>query len=322
MRLMIILIIMAIMQVSLSGKSEEVLPAPGAARLSVKINEIVEVHNQRKVRLYDIVELENATKEQVQEFKDTVIEDQFLQNEFQTRLSTLVRDYKNLFRGAQLKIPDVIKVKKVEGGNSSILSRQHIARDINNHIRLICGDCETHLSHLNLPNFQVMDDTEIQIDFSNLSLKTNFLSPLTISDRYGVRSYWLSGQLRIEKPTYILNKNLAMGSAITEGDIMLVRKELSNSMNALFDKSKIIGAKLSRTLQQGSSIRAEDLRKEYAIQRGQTVKVVSTTEQFELSVQAIAEQNASIGENIKLKNPLTKKDLVGVVKEKGVVEIQ
>lgn len=319
MRLMIILIIMAIMQVSLSGKSED---SAGSARLNVKIGENVEVHNQRKVRLYDIVELENATKEQVQEFKNVILEEQFLQNEFQIRRSTLVHDYKNLFRGAQLKIPDVINVKKAQGSNSAILSRQHIARDINNHMRLICGDCETHLSHLTLPNFQVTDDTEIQIDFSNLSLKTNFLSPLTISDRHGVRSYWLSGQIRIEKPTFILNKNLALGSTITDNDIMLIKKEWSNSINAISDKSKIVDAKLSRSLQQGSLIRPEDLRKEFAIQRGQTVKVVSTTDQFELSVQAIAEQNASIGESVKLKNLLTKKDLVGVVKEKGLVEIQ
>lgn len=62
MKLVIALIILSILQLSFVAKAQD-------SRLQVKINEQVEVHNQKKISLYDIVELENVNSTQLNEFK-------------------------------------------------------------------------------------------------------------------------------------------------------------------------------------------------------------------------------------------------------------
>lgn len=47
--------------------------------------------------------------------KNAIVENQFLQNEFQLLSTSLVRDHRALFRSAQLSLPEVIKVKKTSG---------------------------------------------------------------------------------------------------------------------------------------------------------------------------------------------------------------
>lgn len=315
MKLMVVLITLAILQLSFLAKASD-------SRLFIKIDENVEVHNQKKLSLYDIVELENVSKAQIEEFKSITLEEQFLQDQFQISSASLIREHRQLFRGAQLNLPNTIKIKKVNGKNSSALSKKQIQRDLFNHLRLQCSDCQLTLSVLTLPAFQMIDESEVRIDFADINLKSNFLSQIIVSDRHGIRSFWLSGQVKIERPTLVLNKNLNAGSRIKDEDLHTVVKDISSSMFALKDKNKIVDSVLQRTLSQGSAIQSNDLKVEFAVQRGQTVKLISTTAEFELSIQAIAEQNGAVGDNIKLKNTNTKKDLLGVVKEKGVVELQ
>lgn len=315
MKLVIALIILSILQLSFIAKSQD-------GRLQVKINEQVEVHNQKKLSLYDIVELENANSTQLNGFKNAIVENQFLQNEFQLLSTSLVRDHRDLFRSAQLSLPEVIKVKKTSGKNSEILSQEQIKRDIRNQIKSLCKECDVTLTQLTVPQFQVIDESEVKVDFSNLTLKNTFLSPITVSDKHGLRQFWLSGQLKIERPVYVLKRSLNAGQILKDEDLILSKKESVTSQVAIDNKDQLVNARLIRSLQKGSVIKSSDLKMQYAIQRGESVKVVSQNEDFELSIEAISEQNGLVGEVVKLKNPNSRKELTGVVTAKGVVELQ
>src|SRR5690606_13249839 len=65
-----------------------------------------------------------------------------------------------------------------------------------------------------------------------------------------------------------------------------------------------------------------DLRKSFAVQRGQTVRVTSGGEMFEVTTRMKAEESGAVGDSIRVKNLETKKVLSARVISQGAVRIE
>jgi flagella basal body P-ring formation protein FlgA len=65
-----------------------------------------------------------------------------------------------------------------------------------------------------------------------------------------------------------------------------------------------------------------DLKREPAAHRGQVVRALVGDQDFEISINASAEENGFIGDLIKVKNLETQKMMSGIVIDKGVVKVQ
>jgi flagella basal body P-ring formation protein FlgA len=116
-------------------------------------------------------------------------------------------------------------------------------------------------------------------------------------------------------------KPLAQGQIVDSTDIVELQGDLAALPSGIItDPSQAVGRTLAVSLQAGIPLRQDSLRSQQAIKQGQTVRVVSTGEGFQVSTEARALNNAAIGQVVQART-LAGQVVSGIAKEGGVLEV-
>ncbi len=98
--------------------------------------------------------------------------------------------------------------------------------------------------------------------------------------------------------------------------------DITYAKDGLPKPEEIDGQLAARMLQLNQPIFKSDFKRELAINRGQIIRAVSGNESFEITSQAVAEEQGYVGDVIKIKNSESQKTLSGQIVERGVVKVQ
>ena len=118
------------------------------------------------------------------------------------------------------------------------------------------------------------------------------------------------------------NRRILPDEIITENDISLIDYQFSRSgAFSIFDVESIVGYQARRMLAKGRPVAQQSITPPIVIGKGEKVNIVYRNNGMELSTKGKALDEGYIGKEIKIVNLVSHKTVVGVVKEKGIVEV-
>ncbi len=161
------------------------------------------------------------------------------------------------------------------------------------------------------------------LDFQNIPVQKNFLVPLKmVKAPKTEETLWLNIQAGIFQEGFKTTALVSRDQRLGEKDVKKESIEIGNFKDRLATWEEIQTSRMNKSLSVNQPILLSDLQKDFFVNRGQVVKIISGSDQFEVSSQATAEDAGYFGDLIKLKSLDQKRTLSGIVIEKGLVRIQ
>lgn len=273
------------------------------------------VARRKSVSLYDVAQVDGMSREIAKGLSDLIlIEDPKLQKyEFESyRLVQLLKDN---IKGSHFTIPSKMQVEVVE----SALEKGEIERKILNHLNSICRSCEFGITSLQLPEVRT---SEVEIDFEKLPLRGSFMLPLTEKMSQSTQTKWITGQLKTFKEMPVLAHSLPSGQKIQREDVKWVRTDVSFIKEVDVKVESFYGMEAVRNLNAGTVLNWNDFKREVVVKRGQLLKAISGSDEFEVSINVTAEENGFVGDRIKVKNSDSNRVLTAEIVDSSAVRIK
>ncbi|MCR9184105.1 MAG: flagellar basal body P-ring formation chaperone FlgA [Halieaceae bacterium] len=157
------------------------------------------------------------------------------------------------------------------------------------------------------------------------SPNASVLGPVSVGVRCAQPSAWtlyvrLDVSTRATLP--VLTDNLPRGTVISERDLILVERTITNATDAvILDPQQAIGLELVRPARAGSTLRHSQLRPPQLIARGQTVTLIAGSEGLQVTMQGRAMANAAAGDRLLVTNLASGRRVEGIVSADGSVHI-
>jgi len=116
--------------------------------------------------------------------------------------------------------------------------------------------------------------------------------------------------------------NLARGTILSNGDLMLEKKDIARLRGHFFQQpAKAIGKVLKRNLQQGQVLNSQHTVIQKTVKKGSKVIILAHSGNIQVRMPGKALGNGATGERIKVQNIHSKKELEATVVSKGVVKV-
>lgn len=292
------------------------------ARPEVIFPNQAEVSNTSVISVFQVAELKDLSGNAFNEIaKMSLIEN--IEDQSQVTLSgeEISKKLRDLVRGndelkklnPSFKIPSEIKIVIRHDG----LSKIEIEKSLMNFLSAKCGQCTLQIRLNALPKVTAKNAS---IDWGQDMKYGSFMIPILESN--GFSNKWITGTAKVQKRVPVTKKIIRYGERVAAEDLEILDADITFVKEEPPSLEQIVGMMASRTLSPRKPVLLSDLKREPAARRGQIVKALVGDKDFEVSMNASAEENGFVGDMIKIRNPETQKIMSATVIDKGVVKIQ
>lgn len=293
------------------------------ARPEILVPERVEISQREILKLGDIAILRGGSVDLLsaldkitlrQDARELLLSQELKSQEILNLLKNAMVDNEALKMANPIfKIPTQVHIEF----SANPVSRDEVERKILNFLKVRCADCEYKISIQSTP---ITSHKGWEMDFSQFSPRGGFLLPVREGATGGTK--WISGTIQVSRLTPVTTRMVLQGERLQAQDIRMEMSDVTFAKDVVLRLEDIQGQIAIRNLAVGSPIWSSELKREPAVQKGQIVKANLIEEGFELSVSMQAEDSGLVGDTIKVKNLDTKKNLSGLVIDKGMVKLQ
>lgn len=292
------------------------------ARPEVIFPNQAEVSNTTVISVFQVAELKDLSGNAFNEIaKMSLIDNIEDQNqvtlsgeEISKKLRDLVRSSEELKKiNPSFKIPSEIKIVIRQDG----LSKLEIEKSLQNFLTAQCGMCSLQIRLNSLPKVSAKNWS---IDWNQGLKYGSFMIP--IQEASGFSNKWITGVAKVQKRVPVTKKLIRYGERVMAEDLEMLETDITFVKEEIPSLEQIVGLMANRTLSPRKPVILSDLKREPAARRGQIVKALVGDKDFEVSINASAEENGFVGDMIKIKNPETQKVMSATVIDKGVVKVQ
>jgi flagella basal body P-ring formation protein FlgA len=194
-------------------------------------------------------------------------------------------------------------------------------------LRSKCSGCELQLRGYEYPRELVKLDSRDLRSWVLMARserpRGSFAVPLQLDFAGGKRqTVMLTGMAEYWRTVPVLNRSLNVGEKIRESDFNLERRNVSFSFDEPAVMSEVEGAVTARGMRAGEPLMRGLLRREQVVKYGDIVRVLVGGDTYSISTEGIAQSAAALGETVQVRVGKNRKMISGVLKEKGLVEIQ
>lgn len=168
----------------------------------------------------------------------------------------------------------------------------------------------------------ILPEGDLKTEAKLLSSSNSRIIVIKVSffvDGKNVKSINLSLKRSIKRIVYVATKFIQKGSIITED--MIKEKVIENDMPYTISKEEIIGKITTKAIYPGQIITNSHITEEPLVKKNQEVEVIRRIDNLVVSTIFIALQDGYLGQTIRLRNPISFKEIVGTVIGKGKVEV-
>lgn len=281
------------------------------------------VKSNKDIYLSDIVELENLSSSVKQSLQTVKLangpqlgERQVLSSE---SISRLIRKHLS-----QLKLPEKMRLKIpsqviVENQGYS-LKTEDVEKRLKRHWATFCSDCVFQISQLILPKTKVhVEATEWDLLFDRKSPRGQFSYQVKEN---GKSIGWVQGMVKMFRKVPTVTRAMHFGERINEEDFEVILKDVTYAHDSPARIDGLQGRRTKRAMRAGDVIWSNSLEKILAARRGQPVKMVIGSSEWQLTLQGVAQMDGQIGDTISVKNPKSNKILSGVITKDREVHVQ
>lgn len=132
----------------------------------------------------------------------------------------------------------------------------------------------------------------------------------------------LLGRYFVTEEVWLPVKDIEKDKLITEADLYQGRMRTNRLReDMVVDKDGLLGKQAARLIKADKPITLRDIRDEVVVKKGQSVTVIYTHKGLQITSKAEALEDGTKGQNIKLLNTKSGKELVGRILDKNTAEI-
>jgi flagellar basal body P-ring formation protein FlgA len=188
---------------------------------------------------------------------------------------------------------------------------------LQNRLGLKCIDCIFQVQISNVPEVKTKS---VLLDWKDIPISGAFMLPVTSVE--GQNISWISGQIKAQRQVVKSARVFRYGDTIQDADLQVDYSDVTFIKDFYLKKSDLIGKKASRLVGIGSLITSNDVQREYDVKQGQTIKTVTGDENFEITLQTVAQESGVAGDTIRVRNTATQKIMSARIMDKGMVRIE
>lgn len=277
--------------------------------IELVIPSAVEVSPRSEISLYDIVEAKNLNDSLASELKNLVIPDSKANTMHKSELAKMLRTIK-----ARFVLPGELKIIRSRGS----ISRMEVERKIKNKIYSQCSGCEVQIQISSVPTNMESDwSLDLNVDLS----KSSVTLPIIATKNTDLKG-WVVAEIKRYQSVPVVNRSIKIGDVLTEDMFTIEKRLLTNSRDTVQKIESVVGMQAIRFLTPGQLLQYGDLKKEQVLKKGQMVKAMFGTSDFEVAISAEAQEAGSIGDVVKIKNIDSQKVFAAKIVERGLVRIE
>lgn len=213
--------------------------------------------------------------------------------------------------GAKITIPQDVTVRRVKGYSSAEFRRKILAA-----VQAGAPDHRFELRAARDGNVRLASDWTIG-DFDPRP-RANVLVPVSSQ---GVQA-WIPVQFKVTRDALVLKRSVPFGWKLTADDVEARDADVGTVRETPAAMADLGDAVAARALTVGRVLTLADLKREEMVKRGQPLKLTVGTDDFEITVSAVAEEAGRMGDLIKVKNAETGKQMSAVVDGRGRARVQ
>lgn len=126
------------------------------------------------------------------------------------------------------------------------------------------------------------------------------------------------GETRVVVPAH----DILRGSTIAETDLTYGKSANAVMPSTITAMPDLVGMQARRTLRAGETVRLEDVRRPVLVTKGSTVTMVFEAPGIVLTASGRAMSEGGMGENVTIQNPMSYRQITGVVIGPGQIRAQ
>ncbi|MEQ1722730.1 MAG: flagellar basal body P-ring formation chaperone FlgA [Pseudobdellovibrio sp.] len=285
------------------------IPCFASQDVELIIPSAVEVSPRTQISMYDIVEAKNMNDDVAAELKELIISDSKANVLYKTELAKMLRSVK-----ARFVLPVELKIIR----SRSSISRMEVERKIKNKIYSQCSGCEVQVQISSVPTKMESDwALDLNVDLS----KSSVTLPIVAMKNSDIKG-WVIAEIKRYQSVPVVNRSIKIGDVLTEDMFTIEKRQMMNSRDTVQKIESIVGMQAMRFLTAGQIIQYSDLKKEQVLKKGQMVRAMFGTSDFEVAISAEAQEAGAVGDVVKIKNMDSQKVFAAKIVERGLVRIE
>lgn len=226
----------------------------------------------------------------------------------------------NSLRTASLVIPNQVVVEN----RGYELSEEALGNELLARWKSLCGECDVVMKSIHVPILPPhLKDRPWNLEHEARLPKGTFASKLLVTQLNGTQSiFWVNGQMAIRKLVPVATRALAFGQRLAEEDFRWEWREVTQATDGVPNEKAIVGQMLRLPVQMGDILFLEKLEREKAVRRGEVVQVVTGEEAWQVTLDAVTEQDGYVGDVVNVRNRQSNKIVSAEVIARGKVAVQ
>lgn len=296
----------------------------------ISVKPVVEISNQQaEIQLGDLMEMRGVSAESAEAIARVRLADAPGFGETRTftdvGLQQVIRNHLDVITqrtGEQiaLRIPSRVKVMR----KTFHLRPEEVETEFKKQLQSLCDECSFEIKGLTLPliGAKVPEGASWKINIRSEVPRGNFSLPLEVQHPDGTRRvYWMTGSISVRQKVPVLSRAAQIGERLNPEDYSLQEKDVTFATDIPARETEIVSSVVARQLAGGQIIWRSQLRREMAVKGGDPVKVFAGTEEWQITMEGVAQGGGYVGDLVRVKIPRTQKVVSGLIREKGLVEV-
>jgi flagella basal body P-ring formation protein FlgA len=239
-------------------------------------------------------------------------------------VSKKLRKYQNLLNNTQIKVPQMIKITRLDAGMTKEQLKEKILLMLKENLGVNQAHWKVHLTKLQEPQWPEMSE---KAQFKVIPLlerpKGSTLFEIVVEEQgKALQHFWLSGEVQYFAPVAVVQKNIKQKSKIEKSDFILEEKNVTYFNDFAADETDFKAGVTKVPLIPGQILTKNQFEKELAFKFGDEVEVNAANESVFINIKAIAQQNGYLGDTVKLRTTPGQKVISGIVTGKGQVNVK
>ena len=186
-----------------------------------------------------------------------------------------------------------------------------------------CDACDLKVNRMDWPSIDWRDVVSWRVKPLATRPRGSFAVGLEISNKDGrSKTVMVSGLLMMTQAVPVLVRAVGPGEKLLEQDLQMVMRDVTYATDSGARFGDLAHSVVSRGLAAGDVLWKGLLRRELVLKFGDPVRVQVAGESWAISTDGIAQSPAAVGDTVKVKVNRSQKLVSGILKEKGLVEIQ
>ncbi len=201
--------------------------------------------------------------------------------------------------------------------------REKVAAAVRSELARFCDQCVVTMTKVDWPLVDWRELVSWRVKPLATRPRGSFAVGLEVSTKGGqIKSVVVSGMMTMSQTVPVLTRSVGAGEKIVEQDVQMVVRDVTYATDSGARVADFVQAVVSRGIAAGDVLWRGLLRRELILKFGDPVRVQVVGDSWNISTDGIAQSPAAVGDTVKVKVNRSQKLVSGILKEKGIVEIQ